>query len=814
MEMVSHNSCFRIRNLTRVFGPNLVLYVPKLDIPRGKLVVILGDSGSGKTTLIETLGLLSQAYSTILTDSQIVYYPESNNRGYDYRDLWCDEAKLNRLRLENMAFMFQHPNLIPAYNIRDNIALSSVIQGESIADTRIKADNLISRIYNRKDPKAIKDFGNKYSNELSGGEQQRAAFARAIAKNSKVFFADEPAGNIGRRDAHNVFSLIRGYVDNKSDLVETDGKDVEKRTAIIVTHNLLMPLHYADQIIVLDQNGFIRQDNIFDCSFDDYGKRIWPHLFNADLPIEGKQQSRTDRYTTAQERLIFLMKNHGSFRNLPINDNGYIRKKNGDIYKPHELKNDDWNLLASEPRGENPEPEVSDVLSTSEMASVRKGYSRNFQKLFLKGKYRDLSIGSRNSVMMMITLIIVFLSIGIGRGGLIELNKKMSSPFVRYLDITLSKTNIERISPIIDSLETKATREDFHIESAKSYFRFTKNIWSEPNHDYTAVWFRTIELDDPLLKEITDEKNLICGKGFDIEQTIGLIVCEDYIKKHCQSDRPDFIYIRHHKPEETIPIPVVAIVKHLPGKVKVMSTRYFYDQYMNNGLNPANTHELIVFSELDYERAWGIKKKLERFFRDRTDQYDHLGPQIMEPVKYIESWRKGHQVRVSFRKDEDVDYLSIRGIYNEIIRLPELESDNLMLMYDYTPLHYYTPRKDENISIFLENTNSVKDLRNYMTSKFDIDVDMASIEVLDNYNYVTRLTTVLAFAVIIISIIGITLFVANILMEHLSNNRVFIGIFTALGISDETMQSLYQKRMIPFAFKNIVIAFLGSSLLG
>lgn len=121
---------FTIRNLTRAYGDKTVLNIPELDIPRGELVIILGNSGCGKTTFLEILGLMSQLPAQ---SSQVKFYPENNAATeLNYHDLWKDERRLSQIRRGYLSFIFQQTNMLPEFFVDENISLTQMIQNGAI----------------------------------------------------------------------------------------------------------------------------------------------------------------------------------------------------------------------------------------------------------------------------------------------------------------------------------------------------------------------------------------------------------------------------------------------------------------------------------------------------------------------------------------------------------------------------------------------------------------------------------------------------------------------------------------------------------
>lgn len=173
-----------------------------LDIKSGEIIVILGPSGAGKTTLLNVLSGLDRP-----TDGSIIF------EGKDIAKY--SEAKITKFRKDNLGFIFQTYNLLENLNVYEN-----VLVGASLGKNRDKEH--INKII---DVVGLKNHTKKYMHELSGGEQQRVSIARAIVKNPKIMFADEPTGALDEKTGKKVLeTLVR--INEKL-----------KTTMIIVTHN-------------------------------------------------------------------------------------------------------------------------------------------------------------------------------------------------------------------------------------------------------------------------------------------------------------------------------------------------------------------------------------------------------------------------------------------------------------------------------------------------------------------------------------------------------------------------------------------------
>lgn len=166
--------------------PLTILHSLDLDVPRSQCLAIIGPSGSGKSTLLGLIaGLDAPTSGQILID------------GVDITAL--DEDTLARLRGEKIGFVFQFFHLVPSLTALENILVPMEIAGRR--DARSRAQLLLDEV-------GLHDRGHHYPSQLSGGEQQRIAIARALANDPPLILADEPTGNLDTNNGRNILELL------------------------------------------------------------------------------------------------------------------------------------------------------------------------------------------------------------------------------------------------------------------------------------------------------------------------------------------------------------------------------------------------------------------------------------------------------------------------------------------------------------------------------------------------------------------------------------------------------------------------------
>ena len=210
----------KVEHLNKSYGTLQVLRDINLTIDKGEVVSIVGASGAGKTTLLQLLGTLDK--------------PDSGHIFYDNVDVMgLDEKALSRFRNQNVGFVFQFHNLLPEFTALENVCLPALIAGRSMDEATDEAMKLLDFL-------TVSSRAGHKPAQLSGGEQQRFAVARALINHPAVVLADEPSGNLDTKHAeelHDLFFQLR---------------EKYRQTFVIVTHNTALAQKSDRQITLRD----------------------------------------------------------------------------------------------------------------------------------------------------------------------------------------------------------------------------------------------------------------------------------------------------------------------------------------------------------------------------------------------------------------------------------------------------------------------------------------------------------------------------------------------------------------------------------
>ncbi len=211
------------QKLTKIYGHGrtsvMALSAVSLHIVEGEVAIVMGSSGSGKTTLLQVIGTLMKPTSGKISV-----------KGVDITRL--SEKDLPKIRIKNLGFVFQSPNLLPSLTALENVEIALNLAGVKGKKARIEAKTRLEKLGLGKRLDHLPD-------KLSGGEQQRVAIARALANNPPIILADEPTANLDSKNGHVIVGLLRK-------IAKKEGKSV-----IVVTHDPRIR-KFADHVLWLE----------------------------------------------------------------------------------------------------------------------------------------------------------------------------------------------------------------------------------------------------------------------------------------------------------------------------------------------------------------------------------------------------------------------------------------------------------------------------------------------------------------------------------------------------------------------------------
>lgn len=221
------NIVLKLSGVARRYGDLVILQPSDFELKRGETVALLGPSGSGKSSLLHIAGLLEAP-----SEGDVVIGGVSTAS--------LDDAGKTRMRRDFLGFVYQFHHLLPEFSALGNVSLPQLIRGAKPADAEREAARLLTAM-------GLGERLNHQPGQLSGGEQQRTAIARALANHPKVLLADEPTGNLDPKTSDKVFEALL-------EIVRAEGL-----SALIATHDSRLARR-LDRIIVIKDQRLVDAD--------------------------------------------------------------------------------------------------------------------------------------------------------------------------------------------------------------------------------------------------------------------------------------------------------------------------------------------------------------------------------------------------------------------------------------------------------------------------------------------------------------------------------------------------------------------------
>ena len=295
-----------IKDIKKSFGSLQVLKGIDLHIDKGEVVSIVGPSGAGKTTLLQIIGTLDKPDSGSI-----------NINGIDVRRL--NAKQISDFRNQHIGFVFQFHQLLPEFTALENIMIPAYIAGKSHRDAKARAEELLAFM-------GLEDRSGHKPNELSGGEKQRVAVARALVNHPAVILADEPSGSL---DSQNKAELHQLFFDLR---------DKFGQTFVIVTHDEQLAtitdrtIHMRDGL--LQQTERLAADDsgqMFDGAADNNGRMLDGATDDSGQSEDGAADDNGQKGTMAADnngqRIVEAADNNGQKEIMAADDNG--RREDG-----------------------------------------------------------------------------------------------------------------------------------------------------------------------------------------------------------------------------------------------------------------------------------------------------------------------------------------------------------------------------------------------------------------------------------------------------------------------------------------------------
>ena len=447
----------------------------------------------------------------------------------------------------------------------------------------------------------------------------------------------------------------------------------------------------------------------------------------------------------------------------------------------------------------------------------------DYFRLFVKREGKVV-LGRNCSNLWLLTSVLTatFLAIAFSNASLDYLSYKMDDPFINWVDIK-NEYGEGDFYGLEYALDSEENRVNFHYHSYQADYSFSYMFFMKDKLNAQYLKCRFFQnLNTPLVEAILSAENVVRDwRVKDLasvsENTVGVIITEEMMKKLGYQKAPSYIDYVGYSPgadqygfELTddefarVPVPVLAVVKRLPGNVDLISSTYFYQQtnndqtYTFNMCNSEYARNLCYFipAEISLERFRAELKSVAAEYTQapiQVDEYSFYSPEIIP-------FREGVFVTLECF-DEYLDYGTWKSI-NESL-LEALEGINRVFAYQFSD--YPLPQKAF-ISVHFEDLDKIREFEGFVRDNFKVKIEMSQINAKENFNAVSVMGNILSWVIIIFAIVCIILFVVNLLQSYFQKVKRNLGTFKAFGISNHSLISVYVLIMAAIILTAIVMS--------
>lgn len=460
----------------------------------------------------------------------------------------------------------------------------------------------------------------------------------------------------------------------------------------------------------------------------------------------------------------------------------------------------------------------------------------DYIRLFIK-RESTVVLGKNNSTLWLLAVVltITFLAIAFSNASLNYLSYKMDDPFINWVDIK-NEYGEGDFKGLENALDIEENKQKYHYYGYQFDHYYTMMFFGKEHSNLQYLKCRFFQsLNTSLVEAILSDDNVVNNwRIADLSaldtNSIGVIITEESMIKLGFEEAPSYIDFQAYGTgmdadgydvnaseygfevfgEQFVraPIPVLAVVKHLPGNVDLISTSYMYNQRWNDntypfifGHHPEYAENLCYFvpSDINEDKLYDkINKVAAELVESEIDIDDSSfwSPEIVP-------FRDGNFIMIDCY-GEELSYQNWADINRAI--LSEYADQGLCRVYAYDFSAYNLSQKAY-ISVHFEDLDNLRDFENFARENFNVKIDMTQINAKENFNAVSTMGNILSALIIVFAIVCIILFIVNLLQSYFQKIKRNLGTFKAFGISNKDLISVYVLIMA-----GIVIAAIGISV--
>ena len=423
-------------------------------------------------------------------------------------------------------------------------------------------------------------------------------------------------------------------------------------------------------------------------------------------------------------------------------------------------------------------------------------------------------LGKNYSNLWLLTAVLVatFLAIAFSNASLDYLSYKMDDPFINWVDIK-NDFGDGKFQELVYALDSDKNKEIYHYTQFQNDYLTSMLFFDKDCEEQLYLRCRFFQdLSTPLVEKILEKDNVV--KNWRIadlssvnENSIGVVITEEAMKKMGYAQAPSFInhmswclseYVAMDyavdlpiKDHFKVPVPVLGVVKKLPGNVDMISSTYLYKQYQNDTSYPFNlctdrcARNLIYFIPAEVDM-----NKFEETVNDIASAYTSASI-IADPnsfyVPEIIPFKDGQFV-VFDCYDEQLSYQTWTDINTELMKT--YGDKDVHRVYEYDFSEYELPYTSF-LSVNFYDLHKLRDFEMYVSENFKVKIEMSQINAKENFNAVSVMGHILSWGIVVFAIVCIILFIVNLLQSYFQKVKRNLGTFKAFGISNRDLISVY-----------------------
>ena len=433
--------------------------------------------------------------------------------------------------------------------------------------------------------------------------------------------------------------------------------------------------------------------------------------------------------------------------------------------------------------------------------------SDDYFKLFVKREGKVVLGKNYSNLWLLISVLsLTFLAIAFSNASLSYLSFKMNDPFINWVDIK-NEYGEGDIDGLMQGLADSTVMEEYHFVDYQMDYSTNQNFFGKSDNmmQYLSCRFFQSFADNPLMESILDSENVVNGAAVryqDLDdEMIGIIITQDAVRKLGYVGEPAFLdmtapgdgadtlgfkiihmgtgYVR-------TPIPVLAVVKRLPGNMDFISTKYFMAQNENDRTYPFNLNNRNYAVSAHYFVPDGVSQ--EEFSSFVESAYGKECEVTSSFIPSIKTFAEGEILQFRGKYDTPLEPMDVWAVHEKV--MGEYGDAGVYRVYDYDFSNYSLPQGSY-ISVRFSDLGKIRAFETYVKDNFKVRIEMAQINAKENFNAVTVMANILSWAIIAFSMACIILFIVNLFQSYFQKVKRNLGTFKAFGISNRQLIGVY-----------------------